>query len=74
MAQPKVKALPPKRELTPEEKEKQIRIAYFQKRAALTETILMNMMQSQNLPSDPVTTAIQYADQLMKELYGKEVE
>ena len=68
--------IPPKPQMSDEERKEQMTRAFLQKRASLAEGILFNICQGLNIiPRDEeinllVDRAVEMADRLMEKLYG----
>lgn len=65
--------------MSEEEKKEQMIRAYMQKKAALAEGVLFNMMQNPSLETycrgaNPVHVANDIADEFMKVVYGQEIK
>ena len=64
--------IPPKPQMSEEERKEQMTRAFLQKRASLAEGILFNLCQGVKIISgtDLVDRSIEMADHLMEKLYG----
>ena len=67
--------IPPKPQMSEEEKKEQMTRAFLQKRASLAEGILFNLCQAKGITYKQecelmVDRAIEMADHLMEKLYG----
>ena len=70
--------IPPKPQMSEEERKEQMTRAFLQKRASLAEGILFNLCQAKNINNDTtnkdcmlmVDVAIEMADQMLEKLYG----
>ena len=74
--------IPPKPQMSEEERKEQMTRAFLQKRASLAEGILFNLCQAKNININTtnkdcmlmVDIAIEMADQMMEKLYGAKKE
>lgn len=74
--------IPPKPQMSEEERKKEMTRAFLQKRASLAEGILFNLCQGKDINNNTtnyecklmVDVAIEMADHLMEELYGAKKE
>ena len=64
--------IPPKPQMSEEERKEQMTRAFLQKRASLAEGILFNLCQGVRIITDDqlVDRAVSMADHLMEKLYG----
>ena len=64
--------IPPKPQMSEEERKEQMTRAFLQKRASLAEGILFNLCQGVRIITDDqlVDRSISMADRLMEKLYG----
>lgn len=81
MANNNVKKLPPRKELTAEEKKELLIQAYVQKKAALAEGILMSLVQNPSLSQicddaekSPVQLAEGWAKECMEVIYQQKLD
>ena len=68
--------IPPKPQMSEEERKEQMTRAFLQKRASLAEGILFNLCQGVRIITDDqlVDRSISMADRLMEKLYGAKKE
>ena len=68
--------IPPKPQMSDEERKEQMTRAFLQKRASLAEGILFNLCQGVRIITDDqlVDRSISMADRLMEKLYGAKKE